>query len=177
MSIYRRPKGSQRHPEHKIYPYLLRDVTVERVNHVWSADIIYIRPITGFHYLVAILDWFSRYVLSRSLSNTLDCLLCVEASERALRIARPQVFNTDQGSQFTRGDFTSIPEQAQVAISVDGRDEVAQVHILSLRMGVNRLALFLHVVGDSWPATRDLEITPSVSRHLVGGVGGRLPAP
>ena len=124
MAIYPKPNGSKRHPEHKIYPYLLRDVAVEKVNQVWSADITYIRLVTGFLYLVVILDWFSRYVLSWSLSNTLDSLFCVEALERALRIARPEVFNTDQGSQFTSRDFTFILEQAQVAISMDGRGRV-----------------------------------------------------
>jgi len=124
MAIYPKPNGSKRHPEHKIYPYLLRDVAVEKANQVWSADITYIRLVAGFLYLVAILDWFSRYVLSWSLSNTLDSLFCVEALEQALRIARPQVFNTDQGSQFTSRDFTSILEQAGVAISMDGRGRV-----------------------------------------------------
>jgi len=124
MAIYPKPNVSKRHPEHKIYPYLLRDVTIERVNQVWSADITYVRLIAGFLYLVAILDWFSRYVLSWSLSNTLDSLFCVEVLERALRIAKPQVFNTDQGSQFTSRDFTSRLEQAGVAISMDGRGRV-----------------------------------------------------
>jgi len=124
MAIYPKPNVSKRHPEHKVYPYLLRDVTIERANQVWSADITYVRLIAGFLYLVAILDWFSRYVLSWSLSNTLDSLFCVKALEQALRIARPQVFNTDQGSQFTSRDFTSILEQAEVAISMDGRGRV-----------------------------------------------------
>jgi putative transposase len=97
MAIYPKPNGLKRHPEHKIYPYLLRDVRVKTVNQLWSADITYIRLMPGFMYLVAILDWFSRYVLSWSLSNTLDLLFCVKALERALRIGKPQVFNTDQG--------------------------------------------------------------------------------
>jgi len=124
MAIYPKPNLSKRHLEHNIYPYLLRDVTIERVNQVWSADITYIRLVAGFLYLVVILDWFSRYVLNWSLSNTLDSLFCVEALEQALRIARPQVFNTDQGSQFTSRDFTSHLEKAGVAISMDGRGRV-----------------------------------------------------
>jgi putative transposase len=132
-AIYPKPSGSKRHPEHKIHPYLLRDVPVETVNQVWSADITYIRLMPGFMYLVAILDWFSRYVLSWSLSNTLDSLFCVEALERALRIGKPQVFNTDQGSQFTSRDFTSCLEQAGIAISMDGRGRVFD-NILSERL-------------------------------------------
>jgi len=124
MPIYPKPNSSKRHPEHKIYPYLLRDVVVDRVNQVWSADITYIRLMAGFMYLVAILDWFSRYVLSWSLSNSLDSLFCVEALEQALRLGKPQVFNADQGSQFTSEDFTTRLEQAQVSISMDGRGRV-----------------------------------------------------
>jgi len=124
MAVYPKPNGSKRHPEHKIYPYMLRDVVVERVNQVWSADITYIRLMVGFVYLVAIMDWFSRYVLGWSLSNTLDSLFCVDALERALLIATPEIFNTDQGSQFTSCDFTSRLQKAGVAISMDGRGRV-----------------------------------------------------
>jgi putative transposase len=88
-------------PEHRVYPYLLRGVRIERPNQVWSADITYIRLAHGFAYLVAVLDWFSRYVVSWSLSVTLDAWFCVEALREALRLARPEIFNTDQGSQFT----------------------------------------------------------------------------
>jgi len=124
MAVYPKPNGSNRHPEHKIYPYLLRDVVVERVNQVWSADITYIRLMVGFVYLVAIMDWFSRYVLSWAVSNTLDSLFCVDALERALLIGSPLIFNTDQGSQFTSCDFISRLEKAGVAISMDGRGRV-----------------------------------------------------
>jgi putative transposase len=124
MPIYPKPNGSRRHPQHKIYPYLLRGVTIKRVNQVWSADITYIGLMAGFIYLVAIMDWFSRYVLSWSVSNTLDSLFCTEALEHALGIATPEIFNTDQGSQFTSGDFTSRLQQVQVSISMDGRGRV-----------------------------------------------------
>jgi len=124
MPVYPKPKTSKRHPEHKIYPYLLRGVAIERVNQVWSADITYIRLLAGFVYLVAILDWFSRYVLSWSVSNSLDSLFCVDALDDALRIATPEIFNSDQGSQFTSRDFTGRLEQARVRISMDGRGRV-----------------------------------------------------
>lgn len=124
MPIYPKPNGSKRHPEHKIYPYLLRDVAIEKANQVWSADITYIRMVAGFLYLMAIMDWFSRYVLSWAVSNSLDCLFCVDVLEQALLVGNPQIFNTDQGSQFTSCDFTSRLEQAGVAISMDGRGRV-----------------------------------------------------
>jgi len=124
MPIYPKPNGSKRHPEHKIYPYLLRDMTIERANQVWSADITYIRMMAGFLYLMAIVDWFSRYVLSWAVSNSLDSLFCVDALEQALLVGTPDIFNTDQGSQFTSCDFTSRLEQAEVRISMDGRGRV-----------------------------------------------------
>jgi putative transposase len=106
---------------HKIYPYLLRNVTVTRPNQVWSTDITYVPLRCGFLYLAAILDWYSRYVLSWRLSNTLDGDFCLEALEEALQIARPEIFNTDQGAQFTSREFTGRLESAAVAISMDGR--------------------------------------------------------
>jgi putative transposase len=108
-------------PEHRIYPYLLRGLRIERPNQVWSADITYIRLSQGFVYLMAILDWFSRYVLSWSLSTTLDAWFCVQALREALRIATPEIFNTDQGSQFTCGEWLGELTQAGVSISMDGR--------------------------------------------------------
>jgi putative transposase len=108
-------------PEHRVPPYLLRGVRIERPNQVWSADITYIRLAHGFAYLVAVLDWFSRYVVSWSLSVTLDAWFCVEALREALRLARPEIFNTDQGSQFTSGEWIGELRKAGVAISMDGR--------------------------------------------------------
>lgn len=121
QAIYPRPDTSRPHPEHKIYPYLLKGVTVDHADQVWSADITYIRMRSGFLYLVAVIDWFSRYVLSWRLSNTLDSSFCVEALEAALRIKQPEIFNTDQGSQFTSGEFTGILQKREIAISMDGR--------------------------------------------------------
>lgn len=120
-AMYPKPKTSQRHPEHKIYPYLLRNVTIERPNQVWSADITYIPMAHGFMYLVAILDWYSRYVLAWRLSNTLERFFCLEALEDALKQGQPAIFNSDQGSQFTSLDFTGRLEAAGVRISMDGR--------------------------------------------------------
>lgn len=108
-------------PEHRIYPYLLRGLRIDHPNQVWSADITYIRLSQGFVYLVAILDWFSRYVLSWSLSTTLDAWFCVQALREALRTATPEICNTDQGSQFTSGGWLAELTQAGVAISMDGR--------------------------------------------------------
>jgi len=108
-------------PEHRIYPYLLRGLRIERPNQVWSADITYIRLRQGFVYLLAVLDWFSRYVVSWSLSTTLEAWFCVQALRTALRTARPAIFNTDQGSQFTGGEWLGALTQAGVSISMDGR--------------------------------------------------------
>jgi putative transposase len=116
-----KPALSKPHPAHSVYPYLLRDVQVERVNQVWSADITYIRLAHGWMYLVAILDWFSRYVLAWEVSITLDTDFCLVALERALEHGCPTIFNTDQGAQFTSMAFTGRLEAAHIAISMDGR--------------------------------------------------------
>jgi putative transposase len=117
-----RPGTSQAAPGHKIYPYLLRGLAITEPNHVWASDITYIPMAAGFLYLVAIIDWASRAVLSWRLSNTLDSRFCVEALEEALaRHGQPRIFNTDQGAQFTSAAFTGKLEGAGVAISMDGR--------------------------------------------------------
>jgi putative transposase len=112
---------SKRHPEHKIYPYLLRDVNIARPNQVWSTDITYIRLRQGFVYLTVIMDWYSRYVISWRLSNTLDGSFCREALREALTAGKPEIFNSDQGSQFTDEDFTSILSDRDIQISMDGK--------------------------------------------------------
>ena len=119
-----RPRTSRPHPEHKIYPYLLRGVDITRSNQVWSADITYVPMQRGFMYLVAILDWHSRYVLSWEVSNTLDSDFCLLALERALQHGQPEIFNTDQGAQFTARAFTTRLEQAKIKISMDGKGRV-----------------------------------------------------
>jgi putative transposase len=120
--IYQRPKTSEPHPRHKVYPYLLRHLTIEAPNHVWCADVTYIAMRRGFLYLVAIMDWASRKVLAWRLSNTMDAEFCVAALEEAIvRYGKPDIFNTDQGSQFTSFGFTKILKDAGIRISMDGR--------------------------------------------------------
>jgi putative transposase len=120
--IYQRPKTSEPHPQHRTYPYLLRHLTIERPNQVWCADVTYIPMRRGFLYLVAIMDWFSRKVLAWRLSNTMDADFCVTALEEAIaRFGRPEIFNTDQGSQFTSFAFTNTLKHADIRISMDGR--------------------------------------------------------
>jgi len=121
QAIYPKPFTSRKNPDHKIYPYLLSGVEVVYPDQVWSADITYIRVRGGFLYLVAIMDWYSRFVVSWQLSNTLESCFCVEALEIALRQSQPEIFNTDQGAQFTSGKFVSILEGQQIKISMDGR--------------------------------------------------------
>ena len=123
-AIYPRIKLSKKHPEHKIYPYLLNDVKIASPDQVWGTDITYIRLEQGFLYLVAIIDWFSRYVLSWRLSNSLDVGFCTEALKEALERGCPKVFNSDQGSQFTSTDFTGILIKSGIEISMDGRGRV-----------------------------------------------------
>jgi putative transposase len=120
-AVYPKPRLSQPGEGHRIYPYLLSGVEVGRVNQVWSTDITYIRMVQGFVYLVAVMDWFSRYVLSWRLSLTLELDFCVDALKCALRRGRPEIFNSDQGSQFTSEKFTDELAARQIAISMDGR--------------------------------------------------------
>jgi len=116
------PNTSKAHPQHKVYPYLLRGVEVDRPNQVWSTDITYIRLARGFVYLVAVIDWYSRRVLSWRLSNSMEASFCVDCLEEALRHhGRPEVFNSDQGSQFTGHAFTDVLHQEDIQISMDGR--------------------------------------------------------
>jgi putative transposase len=120
-AIYRRPRASKPAPGHKIYPYLLRGGEVTRPNQVWAADITFLPMARGFLYLVAIIDWYSRYVLSWRLSNTLDAGFCVDALDEALGKGCPEIFNTDQGAQFTSEAFTGLLERHGIRISMDGK--------------------------------------------------------
>jgi putative transposase len=120
-AIYPKPKLSKANFEHRIYPYLLRDVEIMKCNQVWSADITYIRLARGFIYLVAIIDWFSRYVLKWDISTTLEAGFCIETLESAVRVTKPEIFNTDQGSQFTAKDFVNILLEQSVQVSMDGK--------------------------------------------------------
>ena len=122
VQIYQEPNTSKKHPQHKIWPYLLKDVVIDRPNQVWCADITYIPMRRGFLYLVAIMDWFSRKVLAWRLSNSMDADFCVEALKEALaKHGTPEIFNTDQGSQFTSGDWIDVLTDAKIKISMDGK--------------------------------------------------------
>ncbi len=124
VAVYPKPNISRRHHENRIYPYLLKDLEITRANQVWSVDITYIRLAQGFVYLVAIIDWYSRYVLSFRLSNTLDADFCVDALKEALMFGKPEIFNTDQGSQFTSQLFIEELVNNQISISMDAKGRV-----------------------------------------------------
>jgi putative transposase len=121
QAIYPKANLSEPHPGHRVYPYLLREVPIVCPNQVWSSDITYVRLAHGFAYLVAVIDWYSRQVLAFRLSNTLDGAFCQECLEAALALGQPEIFNTDQGSQFTSVAFTGRLEAAGIRISMDGR--------------------------------------------------------
>ena len=121
-AIYQHPRTSDPHPDHKIYPYLLRDLAITRPNQVWCTDITYIPMKKGFFYLVAIMDWYSRKVLSWRFSNSMDTIFCIDALQEAISTyGKPEIFNTDQGSQFTSNDFTKVLIDNGIKISMDGR--------------------------------------------------------
>lgn len=124
QGIYPKKNLSLSNEQHKKYPYLLKRLTIIRPNQVWCTDITYIRVLNGFIYLVAVMDWFSRYVLSWEISNTLDTLFCLEALNQALFKGKPVIFNSDQGSQFTSESFTTRLENEQIKISMDSRGRV-----------------------------------------------------
>lgn len=121
-ALYRKPNTSKRHPAHPIYPYLLRGLKIDRPNQVWAMDITYIPMARGFVYLAAVVDWHSRRVLAWRVSITLDTAFCIEAVEEAMqRYGKPEIFNTDQGCQFTSHEFTRVLKDAGIAISMDGK--------------------------------------------------------
>jgi putative transposase len=155
-AIYQAPRTSTPHPAHRVYPYLLRDIAVERPDHVWCADITYIPVRRGFLYLVAIMDWATRHVLAWRLSNTLDARFCIEALREALaRYGKPAIFNTDQGSQFTSLDFTGVLKDAGVAISMDGRGRcLDNIFIERLWRSLKYEAVYLHEMTDGFAAER-----------------------
>ena len=119
--IYPKKNLSKMNPNHKKFPYLLNNVNINRINQVWSTDITYIPIKSGFFYLTVVMDWYSRYILSWRLSNTLDMTFCIEALEEALTIAKPEIFNTDQGVQYTSKNFINILEKQNISISMDGK--------------------------------------------------------
>jgi putative transposase len=156
-TIYPRRRTTWPGAGHKIYPYLLRNLEVLRPDHVWSTDITYVPLRHGFLYLVAVMDWFSRHVLSWRLSNTLDGGFCLEALDEALSAARPEIFNSDQGSQFTAAAFTSRLESRGVAVSMDGRGRALDnVFVERLWRSVKYEEVYLHDYADGWEAQQRL---------------------
>ena len=179
-AIYRKPRTSVADPEHRVYPYLLRGLTIDRPNQAWCADITYIPVQDGFLYLVAIMDWASRRVLAWRLSNTLDTEFCLEALAEALeRYEIPDIFNTDQGSQFTSIAFTGLLEAAGIRCSMDGRGRfLDNVFIERLWRSLKYEAVYLHELADGFVAQRVIdewiEFYNEVRPHSA--LGGRTPA-
>ena len=180
QAVYRAPRTSAPHPEHRVWPYLLKDLPIERPNHVWCADITYIPVRRGFLYLVAIMDWASRHVLAWRLSNTLDAGFCTEALEEALeRYGRPEIFNTDQGSQFTSFAFTGRLQAPGIRISMDGRGRcMDNIFIERLWRSLKYEAVYLHEIADGFTARRVIgewiDFYNTIRPHSA--LGGRTPA-
>lgn len=174
-----KPRTSKPAPGHRIYPYLLRDLTIERANHVWAADITYIPIGRGFLYLVAIIDWASRAVLAWRQSNTMDVSFCLGALEEALaKFGRPAIFNTDQGSQFTSAAFTGALAAAGVAISMDGRGRwMDNVFIERLWRSLKHEDVYLKGYADGYEARRGIAswIAFYNERRPHQGLGNRTP--
>ncbi len=153
-ALYRKPNTSKPAPGHKIYPYLLRGIAITRPNQVWATDISYIPMARGFVYLAAVIDWFSRRVLSWRLSITMDTSFCIEALDEALRLhGKPEIFNTDQGSQFTSEAFTGLLKEESIQISMDGRGRWADnVFVERLWRSLKYEHVYLHAyesVGEA----------------------------
>jgi len=155
-AIYQAPRTSDPHPGHRIYPYLLKRMKIDRPNQVWCADITYIPVQRGFLYLAAIMDWASRHVLAWRLSNTMDASFCVEVLNEALsKYGKPEIFNTDQGSQFTNFDFTGVLKDAEITISMDGRGRcMDNIFIERLWRSLQYEAIYLHELTDGFKAER-----------------------
>jgi putative transposase len=161
-AIYPKPRLSAAGTGHKIYPYLLRGVTIQRPDQVWSTDITYVPMVSGFMYLAAVIDWYSRYVIAWRLSNTLDGAFCLEMLEEALRSGKPEVFNTDQGVQFTACAFTGCLERAGVAVSMDGRGRALDnVFVERLWRSVKYEDIYI----------RGYEVVPELYQGLVRYIG------
>jgi putative transposase len=156
-AVYPKRRTTKPAGGHKIYPYLLRNLQITRPDQVWSSDITYIPLRHGFLYLVAVMDWYSRYVLSWRLSNTLEGTFCIAALDEALANGRPEIFNTDQGSQFTASSFTARLEAAGVAISMDGRGRALDnVFVERLWRSVKYEEVYLKDYADGWQAEDSL---------------------
>ena len=179
-AIYRAPRTSAPQPEHRVYPYLLRGLAIERPDHVWCADITYIPVSCGFLYLVAIMDWASRFVLAWRLSNTMGAGFCTDALDEALaRYGTPEIFNTDQGSQFTSLAFTGRLQAAGIRISMDGRGRFTDnIFIERLWRSLKYEAIYLHEIADGLAARRVIAdwigFYNTERPHMA--LGGRTPA-
>jgi putative transposase len=179
-AIYQTPRTSTPHPDHRVYPYLLRDVAVTRPDQVWCADISYIPVRRGFLYLVAIMDWATRHVLAWRLSNTMEAGFCIDALGAALaRFGRPEIFNTDQGSQFTSLEFTGVLRDAGVAISMDGRGRcLDNIFIERLWRSLKYEAVYLHELTDGFAAERVIRewVDFYNTKRPHSALAGRTPA-
>jgi putative transposase len=179
MPIYQRPRTTVPHPEHRTYPYLLREMVIDRPNQVWCADLTYIPVRRGFLYLVAVMDWATRKVLSWRVSNTMDVEFCLEALEEALaRFGRPEIFNTDQGSQFTSPRFTAVLQAAGVRISMDGRGRwMDNVFIERLWRSLKYECVYLHAfeTGSELRAGLSCWIDYYNARRPHSALAGRTP--
>jgi putative transposase len=159
QAIYKGPNTSKKHPQHKIWPYLLGKLPITRANHVWCSDITYIPVKNGFLYLVAIMDWATRKVLSWRLSNTLDASFCVEALEEAIaKYGKPEIMNTDQGSQYTGADWITTLTKAEIKISMDGRGRyLDNIFIERLWQSLKQEAVYLHEITNGFQAKRIID--------------------
>ena len=156
--VYPKPRLSKASPEHKKYPYLLKDLVIDHPDQVWCADMTYIRMLHDFVYLTVIMDWYSRYVLSWEISTTMDAAFCVSALDQALELSRPGIFNTDQGSQFTSTDFIKRLEVRQVRISMDGRGRAYDnIFVERLWRTVKYEEVYLHQYTKVSDARRSLD--------------------
>ncbi len=178
-AVYQRPRTTVPHPEHRIWPYLLRNLVIDRPNQVWCADITYIPMRRGFLYVVAVMDWATRKVLSWRLSNTMDVEFCIAALEEALaHYGPPEIFNTDQGSQFTSPRFTGILTKAGVRVSMDGRGRwMDNVFIERLWRSMKYECVYLHAFETGSEARAGLGrwITYDNSQRPHSALGGRTP--
>ena len=177
-ALYRKPRTSGSHPDHAVYPYLLGGLTIDRPDQVWCADITYIPMAAGFLYLVAVMDQASRHVLAWRLSNTMDGDFCIEALEAALRTATPDIFNTDQGAQFTSAAFTGRVRAAGARCSMDGRGRcLDNVFIERLWRSLKYEAVYLHELRDGFAAERVIAEWMTFYSHVRphSALGGRTP--
>jgi len=179
VPIYQRPRTTVPNPEHRIWPYLLRGVVIDQPNQVWCTDLTYIPMRRGFLYLVAVMDWATRKVLSWRVSNTMDVEFCVEALQEALtRFGRPEIFNSDQGSQFTSSAFTGVLQQAGVRISMDGRGRwMDNVFIERLWRSLKYECIYLHAfeTGSELRAGLSNWISYYNARRPHSTLAGRTP--